>query len=84
MSENTQTAQFIITVRFKPINRNVKYTVKRAINEHPATPENGNLDIECIGIKELDNTMLKALDLIYAIREDTQDIAARECHPYDG
>lgn len=69
---------FIVTVNYDKPSW-IKGVVERAINAYPVTPDEGDVDIKCGGIREVDESMSRALALVDALRQDMVDAAAREC-----
>ena len=70
---------FIVTVNYDKPLLCPAGVVERAINAYPVTPGEGNVDIKCGGIQEVDESMSRALALVDALRQDMADAAAREC-----
>jgi len=73
---------FIVTVNYDK-NVHINGVVKRAIDAYPVLPGEGNVDIKCSGVQEIDESMSRALALIDALRQDMRDAAARECAEND-
>ena len=69
---------FIVTINYDKPSW-VEGVVQRAIDAYPVTPGEGNVDIKCIKIQEVDESMSRALALVDALRQDMANVAAREC-----